>query len=270
MGIGDKQQYKAPYLYLINMWLKEYDIEKANISILYEEGILSDQEYQKFYHMEKREREVSIGCLLRDNRNLISILQNGMKKARNTFLLENHIEDSDVLYIDNDSITVIQPKMNTNKEYITQFNRINFRLKKVYSSFYRLKDIDFLYFNDGVKEDYRIKYANSKDMIEKHKNGFLEFLLTICNEAEMGHVLNPLQMIKFTYCKYVRHELSADFYREFNIKSMFRLKPGLSFVYYTDIPSGYNMNYVDISYNAYLFMELYKYFANEYFKGGYR
>lgn len=271
MTLADKTLYKAPYLYLVNMWLKEYDLEKANISILFEEGVLSESDYQKFYNMPKEDREVQIGCMMKDNKDLTKVLQNGLKKARNTFLIENHIEDNNVLYIDNDSITIIEPRTSSvENKYVTNFSKcIHFKMKNVYSSMYRLKDVDFLYFNNRIEERYRIKYAN-KNMRFKHTNGFLEFLLTICNEAEMGHVLNTLQMIKYTYCMYIRCELPTDFYREFNQRSQFKFKQTGSFSYYTDIPPTGGMQYIDISFNAFLFMELYKYFSIEYFKRGSR
>jgi hypothetical protein len=266
MGIADKQLYKAPYLYLINVWLKEYDLAKANISILYEEGVLSKTQYESFYNMPKQEREVSIGYMIRDNKDLYKVIQEGLRKARNSFLSINHIDDSNVLYVDNDSMTIIEPKRNNVVEnhYITHFgNVIEFKMKNVYSSFYRLKDVDFLYRKDEQEEKYRVKYASIAD---KHINGFLEFLLALANEAETCNVLSVLQMIRYTHSQYLKGELDIEFYKEFNSISKYRFKQNtIAYSYFTDIPPR-DIECLDISYNALLIMELYKYFSNEYFK----
>lgn len=269
MSIADKQMYKAPYLYLVNVWLKEYDLAKANISVLYEEGILTESQYKNFYNMPKQEREVSIGYMIRDNKDLYKVIQEGLRKVRNAFLSENHIDEMSVLYVDNDSMTIIEPKTNNvvDNHYKTRFGKVlEFKLKNVYTSLYRLADLDFLYYKDNGSEKYRIKYAN-KDMGKKHLNGFLEFLLSIANEAETGQVLNVLQMIRYTYLQYTKGALPVEFYREFNQASKYKFKQTTAgYVYSTDIPPRNGIECLDISYNAFLIMELSKYFSNEYFK----
>lgn len=268
MSIADKQLYKAPYLYLVNVWLKEYDLAKANISILYEEGIISESQYKNFYNMPKQEREVSIGCMIRDNKDLYKVIQEGLRKARNTFLSANHIDDMNVLYIDNDSMTIIEPKNDNvvQNHYTTRFSKvIEFKMKNVYTSLYRLKDVDFLYYNNHSSEErYRVKYAS---IAEKHTDGFLEFLLALANEAESsGNVLSVLQMIRYVHSQYLRGELNIEFYREFNQSSKYRFKQTTAaYMYSTDVAPR-DIKCLDISYNALLIMELYKYFSNEYFK----
>ena len=52
----EENRYIAPYKYLINRDIREYDISKANISILRESNVLDDSKYQYFYNLPKKER----------------------------------------------------------------------------------------------------------------------------------------------------------------------------------------------------------------------
>lgn len=269
MSLNNLNQYKAPYLYLINYWIKEYDMEKANISVLCEQGAITEEQYQTLYHLPKQSRQVAVGKMMRDNPELIQLWKKGIVDARTAFLSSNSINDNEVLYIDNDSITVIEPRSNRIENTLeTDFGRyIHFRIKNVYSSLYRLDPIDFLYYHDANREYYRLKYVDDQKLSTNHKNHFLEFLMTLAEEAEdnQGRVLNTLQMVKNTYCRYMGRELELDFYREFNQKSQFRLRSSGAYIYYSDVPPT-SLDHVDISYNAKIMMTMYRYFMNEYFK----
>ena len=242
-------------------------MKQAWISLAMSKSLISEEMYTNLSNMPKQERVVTVGNYLRDHPELIKVIQEAMVEARNGFLDANQLSDDQIFYIDNDSITVLDTDWN--KEYTTHFGQyIEFRIKNIYNLMFRLGPIDFLYYCDKNTEKYRIKYANQQNMEEKHKNGFLDFLLSVAEEAvqNKGRGLDALQMLKETYCRYTRCELGADFYREFNPRSQFRLKPGGAYVYYTDIPPG-GLNQVDISYNASLMMQLSKYLHTEYFKG---
>ena len=274
MNLYQKNQYKAPYLYMMNHCIKEYDIEKANISILRNLNKIDNTLYDQLYNMDKKDRQVYMGNLMRNDKDLILALQQGIIDARYKFLTINNILPENILYIDNDSITILEPM--DSKSYLKDFIEINsyvhFRLKNVYSIMYRLGKIDFLYISDSMtgKEVFRIKYANQEEMYNKHKNGFLDFLLTLSNETEkemhQGRGLDTLSMLKHTYDRYTSYELTTDFYREFNQKSQYRLKPGGAFVYFTEFLPNISIDNLDISYNATLLRDLSKYLYNEYFK----
>ena len=253
---------------MMNHLIKEFDMKQAWISLAAEKGVISESMYADLSNMPKEDRVVAVGKYLRDHPELIKVVQEAMVEARYGFLDANQLTDDQIFYVDNDSITVLETL--PNKNYTTHFGQyIEFRIKNLYNLMFRLGPIDFLYYFDQNTERYRIKYANQQNMEEKHKNGFLDFLLSVAEEAvqNKGRGLDALQMLKETYCRYTRYELGADFYREFNPKSQFRLKPGGAYVYYTEIPPG-GLAQVDISYNASLMMLLSQYFYAEYFKRG--
>ena len=52
----EKTLYSAPYRYLINRNIQEYDISKANISILLDMGCIKKEDYDHLYNLPKHQR----------------------------------------------------------------------------------------------------------------------------------------------------------------------------------------------------------------------
>ena len=127
--IFEKDRYIAPFDYLISKDIREYDISKGNISVLLDNGFITDKEYEYYFNLPKKEREIKIGLRLRGNDNLINGLSEGFRSARREFILNNDIQDYEILYIDKDSITTIDHPV-----YHTQVSdHIDFREKNKYT-----------------------------------------------------------------------------------------------------------------------------------------
>ena len=58
--------YTKKVQYIINE-IHEYDISKANISILLQGGYISQNEYNMYLQMSKMQREIAIGNLQKDS-----------------------------------------------------------------------------------------------------------------------------------------------------------------------------------------------------------
>lgn len=263
--LAKKFSYKANIDHLINVCIREYDLEKAILGLLYQIGRIGKEQYQSYAAMPKEKRVVEIGCYMKTDKSLFDLTQTKMSEIRNSFLETNHIEDYQVLYIDNDSISIIDPKESAYKSdtRITNFgDYINFRVKNVYTSFYRLRGVDLLY--NGITNSYRVKYGGVK-LVEKSKDNFLDLLLTLANEAEHS-LLDAMQTIKDAYTKYTNHELATEYYREFNQQAKYKLKPGLAYTYYSDMISSIKPEDLDISYNAGLLNFLIRVISKEYFR----
>ena len=255
----EKTRYSASYDYLINKDIQEYDISKANISILRESNVINDNQYKYFYNLDKRDREIKIGLMIKKNPELNKVLDKGFVESRRLFFNLNNIDDMRVLYIDKDSITVIDQMITVNKVA----DHIDFKQKNRYTSFYRLGLIDFLYYNDNVNELYRFKNANQERLLEGHENYMIDFLLSVGYLAQNRPSRDLVLMIRDFYNKYVNRELDIRYYREFNQTSMFKVLSTPTYTYYTDsIPIIEN---IDISYNAKIIIDLYTVFCNEYF-----
>ena len=264
----EKNTYVAPYEYLIDKIIREYDLEKANINILIEEGLISKSQYDYYAALPKRQREVEVGILQRDNPSILSGLKRGFVRAREEFFRVNAIEDSSILYIDKDSITTIEQArtyfgVGTMQTRLSEY--LNFRLKNEYTSFYRVFLVDFLYFNDGNTESFRIKNASERVPL-KHMHYMMDLLLSIAYSGQSSRVLDTLQMIKSAYCSYTSGELDPNFYREFNQRSQFKLKSNsTAFQYYSDVLID-DLDLIDKTFNMDIIRLFYRYYMNEYFK----
>jgi hypothetical protein len=265
-NIYQKARYVAPYEWLINLNIQEWDLAKANISILRSLNLISEEKYQEYLIMPKQNREVAIGCLRRDNPEIEEGYQQGIVTARQLFFDINSIEQENVLYIDNDSITTIHSWNDRRAGYIRgQINPyLNFRVKNRYTSLYRINEIDFLYYSDGKEEKYRLKGINQSRMEESHKGYFLDLLLAIAYSAQSYGILDTLNMIKQSYLKYVNRELPIQYYRVFNCGNKYKIASTPYYIYYNDISA--DINTVDIYHNSSIIRLFYKILMKEYFR----
>ena len=81
-SIFDMDSYSAPVDYLISQYIREYDMSKANINILLYYGMISKEQYQYYYDLPKKQREISIGCLQRDHMEIKDALKQGFVDMR--------------------------------------------------------------------------------------------------------------------------------------------------------------------------------------------
>ena len=264
----EENRYIAPYKYLINRDIREYDISKANISILRESNVMDDSKYQYFYNLPKKEREIKIGLMIRKDRNIQNILNSGFVESRRIFFEKNDINDMNILYIDKDSITTIDQLVNSPQ--ISKY--IYFSNKNKYTSFYRLGGIDFLYYNDNSNETFRFKNVNKDFILENHKEYLIDFLLSLAYTAQ-NNLLDAINMITIFYEQYTNLKLEFGFYKEFNQSSNFKILSNSNVYQWYSTAISQSMiskETLDISYNAWLLRELYKDLLNEYFIKGVR
>ena len=255
----ERTLYAAPYQYLINRNIQEYDISKANISILLDIGYIQQDEYERLFNLPKHEREVSVGMMMRKDQEMIKVLNRGFILARKQFFEQNEINDMNVLYIDKDSITLIDTNINN----IQVSEHIKFVPKSRYTSLYRLGQVHFLYYNDGQSESYRFKYINQKMLEQFHSGFFIDFLLFIAAEAQTNSVLECIKVVRNFYNQYVSKSLDIRYYREFNQICKYKI---LNSGYYLEVDNPNVRDIVDISYNARIIQDIYRSFTNEYFK----
>lgn len=263
----EKDRYVSSiYEYIPSSVIREYDLSKANISVLLEQGLINQSQFQYYANLPKNQREVMVGCLQRNNPAILNGVKNGLLNARRMFFEANQIPEECVLYIDKDSITTI----NFDASTTSLTSNLNFRLKNVYTSFYRIFLVDLLYFNDGKgNESYRLKNS-TKDMqqqISSYKNGILDFILEIAYYGQFYPAADTLRMINCAYRKYTSLGFNLDFYREFNNMASYKIKTDSNTHYYyiKDLPDNTSKELLDISYNANIFSLFYKIFSKIYF-----
>ena len=72
------QNYNSSYNIILNGFIREYDLSKANINALYERGVIDKALYDNLYSADKSIREKHIGLMIRDNQNIYQEIQKGI------------------------------------------------------------------------------------------------------------------------------------------------------------------------------------------------
>ena len=258
-----KVTYLAPLEYLINSDIVEYDISKANINILYSKGAISQSQYQYFLNLPKRDREIQVGIMQRDNKGLVEVLKNGMIEYKKAFFETNDIQDYQVLSIKNDAVFLIN-KVPTQ----TKFGIVEFARKDSYTSFYRLGRLELYYDYDYFsRKEYLEVKGMGDDKLALHENYFVEFLKVLFNSAQQDAITETIDLLKDFNDDYINYRLELGFYREFNAQSLFCLKliPGTTRVFKAQHFPEKDKMYLDISYNQSLLRQLHKVYTGIYF-----
>ncbi len=256
----DKSFYTAPISYIISSYIREYDISKANINILFMKGVISKEQYDYLNSIDRMSRQVYIGLLQKNDQNVSKSLKEGIKEMRYLFLTSNEINENDVLSIKNDAVFIIN-KIPT----VTKFGNIEFVCKNVYTSFYKLNNkMEIYYSYDMVTgiENIDIKGIREEKLI-LHKNHFLEFLLVLFNSAQSEPIPETIKLLLDFYERYLNLKLGIEYYREFNSESMYNIKQlGIASSYRAEFLPNDNIYDINISHNLNILRELGGIFAS--------
>jgi hypothetical protein len=253
--------YKPQINNIICENIREYDISKANITMLYSANIISLEEYNTLYNADRMQRQVTIGYLIKKNPQYNKVIQQGILEAKKNLFEANNIEDKNVLSIKNDAVFLINTAPS-----ITKFGLSEFKLKNEYTSFFIANNMEFFYYLDMINNIERldIKGINTKYYLSKvyplHKDYFIEFLLTLFETLQNGSIQEGIEILSTFYNKYINRELSVEYYRELNTNSQFKItNMGIVEVSYTiDRASQNELKYLDINHNRLILSDLNK------------
>ena len=254
----EKINYISGVPFVFSRFIREYDISKANISILYSKGIISEDLYNQLYNSDRMERQIFIGNLQKQNPKIVKALQQGIVEAKKNLFLANNLSNEDILTIKNDAVFTIDRDLR-----YTKFGNIEFKLKNLYTSFMRIDRLEFYYsFNRITKEEKMdVKGLGKKQYL--HQEYMTDFIEYIMNSIESGDIENIITNFTSFYRSYINRELPIYYYREYNPYSYYR-------IYGTNYCLDYlnntvdNIMSLDISYNNYILTCIYKYISSIY------
>lgn len=255
--------YNSGIVYIVSSYIREYDIAKANINVLYKYKAIDLDTYNKCLNMDKYDREVFIGLLQQSNPNITEILKAGIIQAKKEFFEANDIQDNEVLSIKNDAVFLI----NKIPMYI-KFDNIEFVNKDVFTSYYRIFDKEFYYnFNPLENKEKLVIKGMKKVTQELHQNYLIDFFKAVFYSAQNDSIENTLNIIISFNEKYINLELPIEFYRNFDALSMYSLKP---IMMYEQTPLVNNLAekdkiYINTICNLNIIRELHKIFSTIYF-----
>lgn len=222
MKLYENTDYRSEIPFLFNNFIREYDISKANINILYWKGVLGKSAYDELYRAPRDVRQYVIGNMQKDSK-INDILMDGFIECRRMFLTENRLVESDILSIKKDAIFVINkvPKM-------TKFDNIEFVNKNVYTSYMSFfnKKIELYYSSSkvtGTGQEHIDVKGISDTKIKYHQNFMLDFLYYVFDMIENDSLENTIVSFNRFYQSYISKELDIGYYRNFNADSNYTL-----------------------------------------------
>jgi hypothetical protein len=254
------KSYLAPIPYLISHFIYEYDISKANISVLLYKGIIDEKEYNYLKQLSREQRQIYVGYKQKD-KSIADALSDGVAEFRYKFITENNITDKDLLSVKNDAIFLID-KVPT----ITVFDNVEFLKKNVYTSYFYLNKLEIYYYLDQLndKEIIDIKGINDQILL-LHQNYFIEFLCTVFESIQTKTITNTIDLINNFHNKYINRKLPIEFYRELNADSGYRISRKNNEAYLFQTIDEFSYKYLNIAFNLNIIRELYSIVSNIYF-----
>lgn len=265
----ERMYYTAPYSYIRSTFIREYDIQKANINALLSNGIITQKEYDWFCILPKQQREEYIGKMAKNNKEikLASIIIDSIKEARRLFIETNGLSESSILSIKNDALYII----NDIPTY-TDFGNMHFVLKNVYTSYYHIqspRNLEMYYSLDRINnlEKLDVKGINDENLDVYHEPFMVDFLKALFYSIETDPIKDVVELLKAFYDSYIRGDLDIGYYRQFGPASKFDTSyrsPVLGTRYLINNPIQDRTRIVS-DYNATIIRELYKIVCNIYF-----
>lgn len=256
-------RYLANIDYVFGADIVEYDMTKANISVLRDLGHINEASYQKFLAMPKLQREITIGLMRQRDPSLTSAIKAGIIEARRAFFELNDVEDFNVLAIKDDSITLI------NKPVITQqvSEHVFFKVDGVYNNYFCVSKKEIYYgFNRMTSEEnIRVK-GIGEDSLALHKNYMLDFISAIMQSILVESPASSIDMINHFYNAYVNKECDIGYYRRFDAGSRYDIVNISDFCgFQSEFASQENIDMIDIRYNEFILRQIQRIISSFYF-----
>lgn len=268
MDLYEKKNYITHIPFIHSVLIREYDIEKANINVLYKYGAINNYTYEYLLKAPRDVRQYTIGNLQKDKK-ITKILQQGIIESKKLFFEANNISDSDIISIKNDAIFILNKTCN-----ITCFDNINFTLRNIYNLFTKIgpnKTTEVYYGYDSMSGDevIDIKGINDNTLEKYHSQYFISLLCEIFYNIESNPSSEVLPIIYQMYMNYINKSYPVEFYREFNSDSLYSLinnrLQGLP-IRKINYINEQNKGLLDISYNSNIIREIYSYLSTIYFR----
>lgn len=262
--LWERVRYSAPIDFILDNHIVEYDIAKANISVLKDKGIINQAEYDRYYAMDKHSREVAIGLMQLRVNGVSATLKQGITEARKRLFELLNLDETSVLSINNDAVYCIFNGLSAEPDIIDITPNVKFIKKGVYRSYYRFgRNKEFFYNYDPMTKVELLDIKGLGDQsIALHKNFMVKVLKDLFYIAITQGPRIALESLKSFYYKYISMELPIEYYRRLDSESLYDLK--LSTPY-----SSYKANnlmiedkrLIDPSYNAIILNSLAKYYT---------
>ena len=229
------QKTNRDYPFIYNNEIIEWDIKSANTSLMSYYNLQPDKVIQKLASMTKSQREISVGKLMKKDKEFAKKLEESFNKIIQEFMDANQLSWDDIVSIKKDAVFVKNHKIN-----YSEFGAVHFIPKNQYKHVLLLPKYE-IYISDSVTDVKGIP----DEKLSLHEDGMLDFIRTTMETA--SEFLKLQSFFKEYVTAYKNKELEFDAYREFNSDSLFRI--GGEFPMLSDSMIEDDIDVLDISYN---------------------
>lgn len=261
--------FMSPVGYILDARIVEYDIEKANISVLLDAGVISQVQYQDLYELPKRDREVAVGKMQLRDKKVSDVLKNGIMAARKALCERLDLDYGNILSIKNDAIFVVSSGFDIGLQTIEITPNVRFKKKSTFRSFYKLNRKEFYYdFNPITREHISEVKGLGDYAYGLQKDYLISALNDIFFVAMSENPRSALMKLKMFYNSYMAKELPIEFYRRMDSNCRYEF---LANDQYATFQADYllvpDIRVIDPSYNASLLSTLAGYFIEASLRG---
>lgn len=229
------QKTNRDYPFIHNNEIIEWDIKSANTSLMSYYNLQPENVITKLASMAKSQREISVGKLMRKDKEFAKALENSFNEIVNEFFEANELSWDDIVAVKKDAVFVKNHRIKK-----CEFGAVHFIPKNQYKHVLLLPKYE-IYISD---EKIDVK-GIPDDKVKLHQDGVLDFIKTSMETAD--DYINLQSYFKEYVNAYKKKELDYDHYREFNPESLFRV--GGEYPMLTDSMIEEDMEFLDISYN---------------------
>ena len=229
------QKTNRDYPFIHNNEIIEWDIKSANTSLMRYYNLQPNKVIDKLASMPKSQREISVGKLMKKDKEFAKALEESFNKIIQEFMDTNNLTWDDIVSVKKDAVFVKNHKITH-----SDFGAVHFIAKNQYQHVLLLPKYE-IYLSQS-KIDVK---GIPDEKLPLHEDGMIDF---IRSSMEIASEYNKLQSFFKEYVTaYKRKELDFDAYREFNSDSLFRI--GGEFPMLSDSMIEDDMDVLDISYN---------------------
>lgn len=247
--------YDNPIRIITNSLITEYDIRKANVSVMEAYGLAPKEVIDNIRSLPRLDRQRAVGLMIRDDKVFADKLEASFDDIIQKFLKENDLDlKADVTDIRRDAVYVIGKVPR-----VTQFfdGIIEFRPKGEYHAvvklgpklgfFFRTKEEPHVEVDGFLRDDL----IENQLILEKLRPGMIAFLEEAVGIIESSHGEKEkiyAYMRDFVHM-YKARELDDEYYREFNRDAKFRVFTGETDSTLFDSITEDQVHMLDISFN---------------------
>jgi len=187
--------------------LREFDINAAGLSMIRRFKMLGNKDIKRLEAMDKYTRNVVIGKIRGLNLEWSRELAQHIRDTMFEFMTENGASDEDIVSINNDAVTLIQPRTKVHK---LRVNDIQFKISGVYSSLVVMNRVSFYRGTDGLMTVKGIS-DNGRELCQNYMiDKFNTWLGMLDNGYRPIDILRDIKNFKDLYCS---KSLDINFYR---------------------------------------------------------